>query len=261
MRPDRFLVLLATLALAASIAGAQEPAAASAAQTDRPTASPAARLLRIVAIGDSITQGGRAGTREYTYRWPLVRMLQDEGACVAFVGSHDGGLDPLARWPAKWDSDNEGYYGATTGEVRDRLARTLPTFPAPDLALVHLGTNDTRSPFGSDTVEPLREIVALLRVANPRVVVLLAEPRLGRWRAAFVVPRIRLLARALATPASPVATVDHHSDWIADPARADADTFDGVHPNLRGQRRMAERWLLAMRPWLPPPPSGGCPAG
>jgi acyl-CoA thioesterase-1 len=218
----------------------------------------AARPLRIVAIGDSITQGGRAGSREYTYRWPLARMLEDEGFCVSFVGSHHGGLDPDARWPAPWDADHEGYYGATTEQVRAHLAATLPTFEAPDLALVHLGTND-RARLGGDTVEPLRAIVALLRGANPRVAVLIAEPALAGLRAAAVVPRLRWLARTLATDGSPVETVDLHSGWVGDPERPDADTFDGVHPNPRGQRRMAEAWLLAMRPRLPAPPPEGCP--
>lgn len=217
------------------------------------------RPLRIVAVGDSITQGGRAGGREYTYRWPLARLLQDEGACVSFVGSHHDGLDPEARWPAPWDADHEGYYGATTDAVRERLAATLPTFAPPDLALVHLGTNDGRSRWGSDTVEPLRAIVALLRDANPRVGVLIAEPALDRVRAAVLVPRLRLLARELATPASPIGTVDLHARWVADPGRNDSDTFDGVHPNLRGQRRMAEAWRLAMDGWVEPPPTGDCP--
>ena len=217
------------------------------------------RALRVVAIGDSITQGGRAGTREYTYRWPLARMLEDEDLCVSFVGSHHGGLDAGARWPAAFDADHEGYYGATTEQVRARLAATLPTFQPPDLALVHLGTNDGASRLGSDTVEPLAAIVGLLRGANPRVVVLIGEPALAPIRAAVVIPRLRLLARSLATESSPVETVDLRSGWVGDPKRDDADTFDGAHPNLRGQRRMAEAWLLAMHRWLPTAPPEGCP--
>lgn len=35
-----------------------------------------------------------------------------------------------------------------------------------------------------------------------------------------------------------------------DPDSPTADTFDGTHPNLQGQRKMAEAWLAAMRPFL-----------
>ena len=206
----------------------------------------AAEPLHIVAIGDSITAGGRTGTKEYTYRLPLLRMLHDENACFKFVGSRHGGLDPDAYWPGGDESENEGYYGARTAEVRDRLVTDLPQFESPDLALIHLGTNDSHGYVENDIVDPLTDIIGLLRARNPHVAVLVAEIEGARgFRTAYLHMRIEQLATALSTAESPVVAVDQHSD--IDPA---SDTFDGVHPNLRGQRKMAEHWLEAMRPYL-----------
>ncbi|NQY33326.1 MAG: hypothetical protein HRT56_09185, partial [Coraliomargarita sp.] len=51
-----------------------------------------ANTLRIVCIGDSITQGGKIDRDEYTYRWPLFCKLVDVGIDFDFIGSHTAGL-------------------------------------------------------------------------------------------------------------------------------------------------------------------------
>ena len=202
--------------------------------------------LHIMPIGDSITQGGRAGAKEYTYRWPLARMLRDEGACFDFIGTRHAGLDATAHWPANWNDSHEGYYGAHTATVRDRLAEHLPLLPPPDLALVHLGTNDQNGgQVDEDIIAPMRDIVALLRRANPRVTVLIAQIPVRTLRGMYLHYRMDRLADALNEASSHVATVDQFSGW-----NARDDTSDGVHPNLMGQRWMAERWLAAMRPFI-----------
>jgi lysophospholipase L1-like esterase len=35
-----------------------------------------------------------------------------------------------------------------------------------------------------------------------------------------------------------------------DPKREGADTFDWAHPNPQGQKKMADRWYEAMKPFL-----------
>jgi len=74
---------------------------------------------RILCVGDSITQGGRTGREEYTYRLPLQRLLHDAHVKYDFVGSRNAGLDQGATWPdvaegVPFDPDHEGYYGAKT---------------------------------------------------------------------------------------------------------------------------------------------------
>ena len=211
-------------------------------------ASPqAAPVVKILPIGDSITQGGRLG-EEYTYRLPLRDLLQDEGVLADYIGSRTEGLDPGFQWPASFDADHEGYYGQTTRDVVRQVEAHLPALDAPDIALVHLGTNDSGWRSATDVVAPLKSLIGELRRQNPRVTVLVALPakpvRAGgmllRWE-------LWLMALGASTRDSPVVTVDQSSE-----AQRQA-TFDGVHPSPDGQRQMASRWLQAIRTFLRKP--------
>ena len=66
------------------------------------------------------------------------------------------------RWPAGFEPDHEGYYGTTTAQVCEKVTGSLPQAPAPDVALIYVGTNDKLG----ETVDPLAEIVRQLRARN-----------------------------------------------------------------------------------------------
>lgn len=213
------------------------------------------RRMRALPIGDSITQGGRADREEYTYRYPLYFLLRDAGYEIDFIGSRSDGLNPQAAWPdrdgAAFDPHHEGTYGAKTAEVRDRLKDALPDLPPPDIALIHLGTNDQDAEdFGAAIVKPLEEIVLQLRERNPQVVVLFGHLNFNGGAAVKIRPLVEDLAKRLSTEDSPVATVHHYRGWVENPEAEGTDTFDWAHPNPQGQRKMAGRWLEAMRPHL-----------
>lgn len=207
----------------------------------------AAPAVKILPIGDSITQGGHVGD-EYTYRLPLSELLEQEGVQADYVGSRTAGLDPAFQWPASFDAHHEGYYGQKTRDVVRQVEAHLPALAAPDIALVHLGTNDSGWRSGNDVVAPLKSLIVELRRQNPRVAVLVALPAKGvrdggillRWE-------LWLMALGASTRDSPVVTVDQSSD-----AQRQA-TFDGVHPSPEGQRQMAGHWLQAMQAYLPKP--------
>jgi hypothetical protein len=66
------------------------------------------------------------------------------------------GLNPDAKWPDKngaaFDLDHEGHYGWKTAAVRDNLAKWSESWgAAPDIALIHLGTNDQDSKTSTPT--------------------------------------------------------------------------------------------------------------
>ena len=105
-------------------------------------------MVRIVAVGDSITQS----TCWRALLWQ--RLSQDFSGRFDFVGSHksDSGCTP-----AGYDQDNEGYGSALVTEVANgaTTARTCnPACPSvadlagrfmqspADVALMHFGTND-----------------------------------------------------------------------------------------------------------------------
>jgi hypothetical protein len=243
-------------------AGGKKPKAAPGAKksTAKPSPQPKGkrrfRPVYILPIGDSITQGGRTDRAEYTYRYPLYFMLRAAGYNVDFIGSQRAGFEPGAVWPARngqpFDPDHEGHYGWTTAQVRDRLREWMRTYPAaPDIALIHLGTNDRDAlDLHMAIVRPLREIIAMLRAKNPRVAVLVGHLNFNDGSALRIRPLVEKMARELSTPTSPVRTVAHFAGWQANPFSPNPDTFDWLHPNPQGQRKMAEKWFAAMRPIL-----------
>lgn len=225
------------------------------------TAAPADEPHRILPLGDSITQ---AEADRASYRYPLWKMLIDAGLEVDFVGSlrtHHGG--PSSGPPPQpdyrgraFDRDHEGHFGWTADEIINgrafdsgsgRLADWLEGYDV-DIALVHLGTNDAFS--GEDnesTVKELKEIVRILRKDNPHVVVLLAKlipVGQGPGSGGIIKPLNEAISRAaedMHTERSPVILVDQFSGFDAA-----EDTYDGVHPNESGERKMARRWFDAI---------------
>ncbi len=202
--------------------------------------------LRILPLGDSITQGS---SRAASYRYPLWTKLVDEGSEVDFLGSERtvyGGQDP--KWPdhrgKTFDSDHEGHWGWTTDEIlaEDALPRWLEGY-TPDIALVHLGTNDAAHGDSPKAIaERLEAIVRLLRSRNPRVGIVLAKLIPSTWdrreRNAALNGAVGDLESKLSTPESPVVVADQSAGF--DP---EVDTMDGIHPNGSGAEKMAARWL------------------
>src|SRR4028118_531294 len=219
--------------------------------------SPAdAEAIDILPIGDSITQGGRADRAEYTYRYPLFWKLREAGYDVNFIGSLRTGLNGDAKWPDKngvpFDLDHEGHYGWKTAAVRDNLAKWSGSWgAAPDIALIHLGTNDQDSKdFNADIVQPLKDMVTFLRSKNPRVAVLIGHLNFNGGNATVIRPLVEAMAKQVSTTESPVMTVATYEGWIENPDQAESDTFDWAHPNERGQVKLADKWLAAMKPVL-----------
>ena len=108
------------------------------------------KVIRILPLGDSITQGGKRERQEYSYRFPLFCMLKDVKVKFDFIGSLKTGLHSDAKWPEykgeKFDHDHEGHYGWKTKAVYEKLPQWMKKYPdGCDIALIHLGTNDQKS--------------------------------------------------------------------------------------------------------------------
>lgn len=207
-----------------------------------------AEPLKILFVGDSITAGGNRARDESSYRLPLQTLVATTGVAVDYVGTRDEGLHADAKWPAGFDPHHEAYYGATTAFVRDQLREHIDRFAPPDIALIHLGTNDRGS--SSDFIEPLEQIIDLLRSRNPRVVVLVGHLNVHDWAAPWRRLRVNRMVSRMSSSTSPVVAVNHFEDWVEDPRRVGTDTWDWIHPNPRGQSQMALTWFAALRPYL-----------
>ena len=209
------------------------------------------KIYKILPLGDSITGG-----TPYSYRYELYKTLKDAKFPFRFVGS----LSNANHYPGEWDTHNEGHAGWTTHDILENLDRWLQVY-TPDIALIHLGTNDiaaiafsTYNPFIDDltiesSLEALIQIIKRLRRTNPDIVIYLAQVLpmiesntqsqipsiLTNWNIG-----IRSIASHLSTEISPIYLVDMYSDF------GEEDLYDGVHPNESGATKMSQRWARAI---------------
>jgi lysophospholipase L1-like esterase len=113
----------------------------------------------------------------------------------------------------------------------------------PDIALLHLGTNDNNSELDV-TEHNIKEVIDILREKNPVVTIFLARLITG-WSA--INNRVDQMAAEKAKSGSPIVIVDLTKDFINDPSdTATTMTYDWVHPNVRGQHFIAKRWFDAI---------------
>ena len=205
-------------------------------------ASPAhAATVRIMPLGDSIT--GSPGC----WRALLWNRLQENGYTdIDFVGTL-----PPQGCGIPYDGDNEGHGGALVTDVADR--DLLPGWLAatrPDIVMMHFGTNDVWSAKPTATIlAAYGELVDQMRASNPTMKILVAQiipldppacPECAR-RAVELNQAIPGWAASKTTPASPIVVVDQWTGF--DTA---TDTYDGVHPNASGDRKIADRWYPAL---------------
>ena len=214
--------------------------------------------LRILAVGDSITQGGKRDRPEYTYRLPLQQLLRREGIAYDFIGSRQAGLHEDATWPevaegVPFDPDHEGYYGQKTAKVCAQVEAAFASYETiPDVVLIHLGTNDQKAEDHRAAVaEPLRAFITFLRQQNPEVIILLGHLNFHDSEGANRIrPLVEALAAEMDREGSPVRTVHHYHGWLENPQEVYTDTFDWAHPNLKGQEKMARHWWAVLEPLL-----------
>lgn len=203
--------------------------------------------VRIMPLGDSITQGQ---VRFGSYRRALWLLLEQSGYRVDFVGSEQRqrGGGPRAD---DYDPDHEGHWGWSLDQILPRLPEWLEQ-ARPDVVLLHLGTNDAMRGEPLDgTVNEWMSVLRVIHASNPEVRVLAARliPMNGMEKD---VARLNE-AMAAAWSNQPISGldvrwVDQFTDFI--PAE---DTWDGVHPNHQGERKIATRWMDALRTVLPVP--------
>jgi len=219
----------ALLISAAAIAGSAVPGAAR-------SLSPAPR--RVLLVGDSITMGS-AG--DYTWRYRLAEHLRAVHRPVDLVGVRtdiwdnvgasfgcDDYLDP------DFDQDHDAVWGRTLEQTVAEIHQ-VATQTTPDVYVVMLGTNDLA--LGSSprrTAGLMRRFVRQARAVTPDADLVLVQPPHAYLPPTKAFGReLVAVARALHRTDSRV-TVAHTQEGFTD-----ADTWDGVHPNARGEIKIA----------------------
>lgn len=221
------------------------------------------KTWRILPLGDSITQ---AEVNRASYRYPLWKKLVDSEIQFDLVGSMQKQQDKYSKGEPpqpdykglSFDRDHEGHFAWAIEEIfigRDfdngsgsgKLQEWVQGYDA-DIVLIHLGTNDAfKRQSNKSSLKDLRTVVEILRADNPEVIVLLAQliPTKRKPGDAKAVKSLNdaipQLAKDLSTKESPIIIVDQFSGFDAA-----ADTYDGVHPNERGEEKMAQVWFDAI---------------
>lgn len=209
---------------------------------------PAQDPVAIMPLGDSIT--GSPGC----WRALLWNELQDTGYTdIDFVGTL-----PEQGCGVEHDGDNEGHGGFLATDIADR--NLLPGWleqTDPDVVLMHLGTNDVWSNVPTETVlQAFTTLVDQMREHNPRMRILVAQIiPMNPAECSECGDRVRQLNAAIPdwadehrTDRSPIVVVDQWTGF--DTA---TDTYDGVHPNDAGDRKMADAWYPPLATLLDQP--------
>jgi acyl-CoA thioesterase I len=184
----------------------------------------------------------------------LWRLIRQAGFEADFVGSND------SHGPAdSFDLDNEGHSGFRTTDILDGLPAWLAS-SAPDVVLLHIGTNDILECWGSAIpAENIKKIIDLVQRYNRNVIVILAKiVPLGGHTLDFndrycgdgerldqTVMALNDQLALLAASNAGVVLVDLYAIL-----NADTDLRDGIHPNEIGQQKIAAAWFAALKPVL-----------
>lgn len=224
--------------------------------SDQPP-SVAATGPRIMVMGDSISQGFEG---DYTWRYRASKRLPG----FDFVGPHSGTHQVPASLPATWpdtpapisfsgryrpgiefDSNHASQWGWQMEQAQYQVHPWVDTYD-PTHLVVALGFNDLA--WGVQTPDQLlddvRTVVSEARKGNPSVKVLFTNVIQRRPLAGFpgIGPAISeynaklpAVINSLTTADSPVALAD-----IASAVSYATDTYDGLHPNVRGEFKIAK---------------------
>lgn len=210
--------------------------------------------IKILPLGDSITCASKYKT---SYRYPLWKQLIDTGKHVEFIGSQtqkgNGGRIWATYKDYPFPAANEGHSGWRTDQILDGLNNTIKGLTTwinrytPDIALIHLGTNDMyQAQTPESTRDEIEQIIVTLRNKNPQIKVLLAKIIPLPLPKGKNIPRLNQLLAQLASklnqPNSPVVSVDMYSGFSLNTDMQ----HDHIHPNVSGEEKMAQRWFNAL---------------
>jgi lysophospholipase L1-like esterase len=202
--------------------------------------APGPGTTRLMVVGDSLSQGS-AG--DFTWRYWLWRHLEESGAMVDLVGPRDDLYENVAGrfgnqdyLDPNFDRDHAAVWGGSLGVATTQVAEQVVT-QEPDVLVVLLGLNDLswRGSTPPALEQSMRTLVAQARDARPDVaLVLTTVPVTDLPGVPAYNGRLRDIADELSTGRSPVVVAEAQREFSPR-----EDTWDAVHPNARGEVKIA----------------------
>ena len=197
------------------------------------------KKLKIMPLGDSITQGIHINSKNIGYRRDLYNLLTYYNFEFDFVGSmKDGSI-------SDFDKDHEGHGGWHANQIQDSIYNWLIKNPA-DIILLHIGTNDlNKQQLPSIIIQEIEQILCQVdkyeQKYNVPVKVILAKlinhllyieetNELNDYITQLV--KNRQINNDLITLVDMNKSLDETKYYL-----------DNVHPNELGYKKMAELWL------------------
>ncbi|MEU7714254.1 cellulose binding domain-containing protein [Micromonospora chalcea] len=229
MRTRRRFFVAAALAVATAAIGAATVAAPAGAESNGG--------VRVMPLGDSITEGTQVPGG---YRIGLWQRLTGGGYRVDLVGSQYNGPASLG------DHDHEGHPGWRIDQIDANIVGWLRA-TTPKTVLLHIGTNDILQNYNvSSAPSRLSNLIDKITTTAPDAEVFVAqliplsnpgqESAVRTFNAA--IPGI---VQGKANTGKRVHLVDLHSALTA------GDLIDGIHPTANGYDKMAAVWYNALR--------------
>ena len=203
-------------------------------------------IHRIMPLGDSITRG-MGGDPPYTgYRDDLYWLLVNDDWDFDFVGSQSDG--------SGFDADHEGHGGWKAEDILANIDTWLQD-SAPDVILLHIGTNDISSgQSNSSTIDEIEGILDRIYAYNPQITILLCKliPRLETPANEYLQNEelnglIEDLYNEKKDAGYYIYLVDQFNAFKENPDWRTDYMIDNVHPNEDGYAVMAQTFFSVLQ--------------
>ena len=246
----------AALCLAATLACTFAPSAALSAPA-APQQAVRAAPLRIMPIGDSITEGDNGG-----YRFTLWQLISQSAGMPNFVGRRSGRLSDPPEFP---DDEHEGYSAYRIEQITEGagfwnappIEQRLKDWD-PAVVTIHAGTNDAQQNYFFDgnpnkgiapVIDRLDDLVSRIVAYNPAIYIVVAQIIPANPPASEVtsdyVRRLNALIPGLVARHQAlghrVSMVDQYTPMLAHP------NPDGIHPSAEGAQVMGRVFFEGLR--------------
>jgi len=197
--------------------------------------------IRVMCVGDSITDGVGATNMVGGYKKALYDMYEGEGVDINFVG-------PKSIGEPNYDagSGHAGYPGWRVYQIRDNIENWM-TLYEPQAILLMIGTNDILQDkddnnFAEDAINVLEETIDNIVATNSDVKLVVGSiPPLDNSSKNTKVQAYNAQIPALvAEKGENVSFVDIYSAF---PSKSDGIGNDYTHPDDKGYQYIADKWF------------------